>query len=360
MVSIIVPVYKVEKYLKNCIESILAQTYKDFELILVDDGSPDSSGAICDEYAKKDSRIKVFHKENGGASSARNTGLKFAQGEFINFVDSDDTIPVDSLENLVNLQKENNADLVCCTYQAYKGNKFLGKVSFYDKYVDFSKVELSASKVFFSNSFSGPCTKLYKSDIIKNNNIMFDITARTGEDTIFVYEYLAKCKSVQCGDIVVYNYLKNDYSTTATMFENFDEYIIIIVEKKISFYSTLNMSDGIKSCYNICAIICDLVYVINHYLEHFGIKFTIDKATSFYEKFKPYFSSENKELEEFLTAHNNTWFKPYTTYKILTLENGVEKLCKYKLKQKRKADFKKQLKKIKIINSINDLIKGRK
>ena len=92
MISIIVPVYKVEKYLKRCIDSILSQTYTDFELILVDDGSPDNCGAICDEYAQKDGRIIVIHKENGGLSSARNAGLDVAIGDYIGFVDSDDMI----------------------------------------------------------------------------------------------------------------------------------------------------------------------------------------------------------------------------------------------------------------------------
>lgn len=91
-ISVIVPVYKVEKYIGECINSILAQTFKDFELILVDDGSPDKSGEICDSYAKKDNRIKIFHKKNGGVSSARNFGIDKAVGEWLCFIDSDDTI----------------------------------------------------------------------------------------------------------------------------------------------------------------------------------------------------------------------------------------------------------------------------
>ena len=93
-ISIIVPVYKVEKYLHKCIDSILAQTFKDFELILVDDGSPDNCGKICDEYAKRDNRIVVVHKENGGQASARNRGINIARGDYIGFVDSDDWIDV--------------------------------------------------------------------------------------------------------------------------------------------------------------------------------------------------------------------------------------------------------------------------
>ena len=99
-ISIIVPVYKVEKYLKKCVDSILAQTFSDFELILVDDGSPDNSGRICDDYAKKDARVRVVHKQNGGLSSARNAGIEVAKGKYLGFVDSDDYIAEDMYELL--------------------------------------------------------------------------------------------------------------------------------------------------------------------------------------------------------------------------------------------------------------------
>ena len=99
LISIIVPVYKVEKYLRRCIDSILAQTYQNIEVLLIDDGSPDNSGEICDEYAERDSRVRVFHKPNGGVSSARNLGLKEAKGQYIGFVDADDRLAVVQLRN---------------------------------------------------------------------------------------------------------------------------------------------------------------------------------------------------------------------------------------------------------------------
>lgn len=112
-ISVIVPVYNVEKYLSKCVESILNQTYKDIELILVDDGSLDNSGNICDNYAKNDNRIKVIHKENGGLSSARNAGLDIASGEYISFVDSDDWIDENTYEELVKKIVTTNADIIC-------------------------------------------------------------------------------------------------------------------------------------------------------------------------------------------------------------------------------------------------------
>ena len=114
--SVIVPVYKAEKYLRKCVDSILAQTFKDFEVILVDDGSPDGSGAICDEYAKKDPRVRVFHKENGGVSSARQCGLNHARGEYTIHADPDDWVEPNMLEELYAKAKAEDADMVICDY----------------------------------------------------------------------------------------------------------------------------------------------------------------------------------------------------------------------------------------------------
>lgn len=122
--SIIVPIYNVEKYLKKCIKSILSQTYTNFELILVDDGSLDNCGAICDDYSKVDSRIQVIHKKNGGLSSARNAGLKIAVGEYVAFVDSDDWIEKNMYEKLFTEAKKNNGDIVQCKFlRTYKEDK---------------------------------------------------------------------------------------------------------------------------------------------------------------------------------------------------------------------------------------------
>ena len=109
LISVIVPIYKVQDYLKECIESIINQTYSDIEVILVDDGSPDRCPQMCDEWAKRDSRIRVVHKKNGGLSSARNAGLDVAKGEYISFVDSDDFICKDALENLYNRIKDDKS-----------------------------------------------------------------------------------------------------------------------------------------------------------------------------------------------------------------------------------------------------------
>ena len=114
LISIIVPIYNVEKYLKQCIESIISQTYRNIEIILVDDGSPDNCGKICDEYSQKDKRIIVLHKENGGLSDARNKGIDIAKGDYLTFVDSDDFVNIDYIEKLYNSIKFNNTKLAQC------------------------------------------------------------------------------------------------------------------------------------------------------------------------------------------------------------------------------------------------------
>lgn len=122
-ISIIVPIYKAEKYLHRCVDSILAQTFTNFEVLLVDDGSPDKSGEMCEEYAKKDSRVRVYHKENGGVSSARQFGLDHARGEYTIHADPDDWVEASMLEELYSKASEDNSDMVICDYYLYKRQK---------------------------------------------------------------------------------------------------------------------------------------------------------------------------------------------------------------------------------------------
>ena len=160
--SIIVPVYKVEKYIRECIESILYQTFSDWELILVDDGTPDNSGRICDEYAAKDSRIHVYHKDNRGVSSARNLGLDNAHGEWVTFVDSDDRLELNALSSISDCLKKNDADLIQFksdrTDIEYNGD--------YDTVLDFSRYVIYEYPVTVWGS-------VFKTSIINKRYIRF-------------------------------------------------------------------------------------------------------------------------------------------------------------------------------------------
>ena len=132
LISVIIPIYNVEKYLNKCIDSIINQTYKNLEIILVDDGSPDNCPQICDEYAKKDNRIKVIHKKNGGVSSARNVGLINSTGNYIGFIDPDDYIEPIMYEKLLKVLKESNTLVSMCGFYKIKDNKII-KIDNYDE-----------------------------------------------------------------------------------------------------------------------------------------------------------------------------------------------------------------------------------
>lgn len=184
-ISIIIPIYNTGKYLHKCIKSILSQTLTNFELILVDDGSSDDSGVICDEYAKLDNRVKVIHKENEGVSIARNTGINIAQGEYIGFIDSDDWIEYDMYEKLYKLAIENECDIVMCDTVT----KYDDKPDEEDTIIRLPNDILLAKKDIYPEllcEFAGSaCRCIYKNEIIKANNIIFPPNIPLSEDRIF-------------------------------------------------------------------------------------------------------------------------------------------------------------------------------
>lgn len=183
-ISVIVPVYNAEKYLKKCIDSILAQTLTNFELLLIDDGSRDNSGKICDEFARKYSFIHVIHKENGGVSSARNLGLKKASGMFIAFVDADDWVDVDYLECLYPTSDE---DLVCCSFVVENNTNQTSENVFLS---DCSETTEALEKNLTVFSFCSVCCKVFRKSVIQASNVCFDEQISQCEDGLFVFDYL--------------------------------------------------------------------------------------------------------------------------------------------------------------------------
>ena len=188
MISVIVPVYKAEKFLNECIISILKQTYKNFELILVDDGSPDSCGRICDAYQCQDKRVTVVHKDNGGLPSARNAGLAVAKGDYITFVDADDFISSNFLESLLNNMIVNNSDVCMAKEIAVfydNDNNLVNKIDYTTKNVS-DYVDVNSFVMFCkSKGFCDLSTKLFKRDLFLN--VEFDERTGWGEDFIFMY-----------------------------------------------------------------------------------------------------------------------------------------------------------------------------
>jgi len=203
-VSIIVPVYKVEAYLADCIESILAQSYPYFELILINDGSPDQCGTICDTYASKDKRIRVIHKTNGGVSSARNMGLNQAEGKYICFVDSDDVIAEDYILDLVSdYNKLGGEGLVIHNYRFT--NSPNPKLNLPELIVKNNRRQIVDNFIHYHLiSFSVPYAKLFSRDVIVKYKIEFPVDVHMGEDGIFDVLYLSKVDSLLLSDKCAY------------------------------------------------------------------------------------------------------------------------------------------------------------
>lgn len=207
--SIIVPVYKVEKYLPKCIDSILAQTFRDFELILIDDGSPDNCGAICDEYAARDSRIKVIHQANAGVSAARNAGLDIASGTYLGFVDSDDWIEPEMYGDLVAVAQQEKADVVCS--QMFINSDPLLRTNCIHKYSgDELMVELFSRPSRITGS---SCNKLFLRERIITQRFPED--TRIWEDHIFLfYCFSSNCRKGVLLDVPHYHYRKSETSAS--------------------------------------------------------------------------------------------------------------------------------------------------
>ena len=210
LISVIVPVYKVKKYLRKCVDSILAQTYTNLEIILVDDGSPDNCGIICDEYAAKDSRIKVIHQPNGGLSAARNAGLDIATGDYIGFVDSDDYIDPDMYEKLYNALIENDADVSICNYE-YVDDMYQtmnvyspmeNKIYGYIEAINNLFVEYYCYYVTVWN-------RLYKSELLLT--LRFEVNKKF-EDAFIAHHIFLKCQKIVTIKDKLYYYLQRNDS----------------------------------------------------------------------------------------------------------------------------------------------------
>ncbi|MCQ2497392.1 MAG: glycosyltransferase [Lachnospiraceae bacterium] len=204
LISIIVPAYNIENYIARCLDSILAQTYTELQIIIVDDGSTDGTPQICDEYVTKDSRIKVIHKKNGGVSTARNAGLKEATGKYIGYVDPDDYIEPDMYERMHRAMINNPVDLVICSYsQMGPGAE---KYNFSGKEILLSKEEALDAYICDNRDFhifNSVWSKFYARELVEN--IKFTV-GHDSEDILYTTEALANCKGCVFIDIPLYNY----------------------------------------------------------------------------------------------------------------------------------------------------------
>lgn len=226
MISVIVPVYNVEKYLERCVKSIAAQTYKDLEILLIDDGSTDKSGKMCDDFQQTDSRIKAFHKQNGGLSDARNYGIEHSAGEFISFVDSDDYIDEKMLETLHRLITENDADLaVCSAMDVFEGKE----VTQVKKIKEFNLNKVESYKYMLrGDGIPSACNKLYKRQTV--GNVRFPV-GKLYEDGFFTPQILKRVEKTAVTSKPMYYYFRRADSITTKPFRKGDLDVIEAYDK---------------------------------------------------------------------------------------------------------------------------------
>lgn len=261
-VSVIVPVYNVEKYLHRCVDSILAQTFHDFELILVDDGSPDNSGAICDEYAEKDSRVVVIHKPNGGVSSARNCGLDRARGKYVMFCDSDDYVADTWIEKMHQLICQENVCMGMCLCTRVKNNSSSNNRTIRKKYAEI--LPRSFFWMLYEDGLMN-CVwdKIFRLTVIQEHNIQFDESIICAEDTLFVLEYIKYSTGAFgiCNEVQYFYIYDNSYSLTKRYIDNrwditrvvFESLIEVTTQCGIDF---THISDSYYSRYIHSIAIC--------------------------------------------------------------------------------------------------------
>lgn len=243
-VSIIVPVYNCEKYINKCIESVISQSYKDWELILVDDGSKDKSYSICMEYKNKDKRIIVLTQKNKGAGAARNYGIDNSTGEYMIFCDSDDFLPENSLQKFMEFASENKWDLIISGYNEFKYDinkkvKFCGKNDSIDKEILSQKEAREYYMTLYKKCLNqAPWAKLYKSNIVKENKVYFGDFRRC-QDTVFNIRYYEYVKTIKIINDKLYNYQTPDGNTYISKFPC----NMIDIRKEIDFLITNKLKE---------------------------------------------------------------------------------------------------------------------
>lgn len=247
IVSILIPVYNVEKYLRKCIESVINQTYKNLDIVLVDDGSTDNSGLICDEFALLDNRIKVYHNDNRGVSYSRNFGLSRCVGEYLVLLDSDDYVTYDYVELLIEQTYRDDYDLVICN------QKMVFNDYSYDLSIDYGRLTGIFKKDLYIlyNLMMGPVVKLYKMSIIKDNHITWPLGLSFSEDRVFNYEYSMHIKKYNYINKALYSYchFRSNSLSRRRSLKSFNDAMYVLSKEK----DFLNRLDADEKDFMICS-----------------------------------------------------------------------------------------------------------
>ncbi len=253
LISIIIPIYNVEQYLRRCVDSVLQQTYTNLEIILVDDGSPDNCGRICDEYVQADSRVRVIHKTNGGLSSARNAGLDIMTGEYLMFVDSDDYISLDCVEYLFSMNKRFSAQISIGNYAETRSSQYEFKQS--QECLELISGRESCERQYGEHSvqYISSCFKLYTRTVFTKLRFPEGLLHEDGGTT---YKALYACNKVAVSPRVVYAYYYNPESITKRPIKKNYQDTCIVLNEQIQFYRDHGekvIEARVRNCYCIVA-----------------------------------------------------------------------------------------------------------
>lgn len=327
MVSVIIPVYQAENYLTHCMESILNQTYKNFEIILVDDGSEDGSGRLCDRYSQKYNNVFCIHQRNQGVSKARNQGMDNAKGEYILFVDSDDFIEANYLETALGVFEDEKADMYLCGYQNVRNN---GKIkekkynpSIEERVWGHDEIGNIVVRLFASTTLHAIGTKVYKKNIIDKQGIKFNERWKYYEDIYFCLRYLAHCNRIYVQNRIMYYYQKDICNSLSKQKNNF---MYTSVNKTYCLIHKLTDSDKISNrdkelfclsyleqvnlCLNAKAM------TEKRYTVNFHKLYKMLSKDRFYENAALY--AKNLEKTEYFCVRNGFFFLAYLIRKYLS------------------------------------------
>lgn len=285
--SIIIPIYKTEEYLAECVNSILSQKTRDLEVILIDDGSPDNCPAMCDEFAKADSRVKVVHKENGGLSSARNVGLKVATGKYVAFVDSDDKLFPSSIQEILLWIKSNNEDI--CFLKVLKlypdgSKRDLGEVIHGSQLKAHNKEDVVA---YLASGFKYPGSawgKLFRREFLLENDLHFPYDRRYSEDLGFIRDCILYADSFDSLDVQYYQYRQGREGsiTNKISAKNFYDLFKFVNESAEKLTVDKKAKDSVST-----SLMCFVAYEYSILLYLYSLLPELDKKTAF-EKLKEY------------------------------------------------------------------------
>lgn len=343
-VSIIMPVYNSEKFLKKAVDSVLNQKFEDFELILVDDGSPDASGSICDEYAKKNSKVKVIHKANGGICSARNAGLDIAQGEYIGFCDNDDLFLADLIQDNYLLAKQHDVDLM--RYAKIKRiEKDDGRIWEIHAKIQDMFIEKKQFSEYYQNIRREDTvwTAFYRRSIIEEFHIRFDEQFKYGsEDLNFNLQFLLHCERLGFNSREYYSWTQRESHSTSRKFHR--DYL-----KKNKINMDLEYKFMDESCSNKVDNIMKNVFLINLYVypsvDYMSIKscdMSMDEKVNYLKKLRQHALFDRKISKDTLKIVKKNNYRVYLTMKlfyeekfrllIFILNKGTAFLAKFRFK----------------------------